>query len=52
MDKNTEGCIIVSPTGTKWKKNMLGFVEDMRNFNNQNNIGHNVGKNIQCNLEE
>ena len=52
MEQATGGCTLVSPTGTKLKKNMLGFVDDTRKFNNQNNNGNIVDENIQYDLEK
>ena len=34
IDKHSQGCEIEGPTKNKWKKTILGFVDDTRQFNN------------------
>lgn len=46
MEKLTESCILHRPTGKLWTKNMMGFVDDTRKFNNQNSIATSLEENV------
>ena len=50
MEEITEGCIIEGPQHKKWEKNMLGFVDDTRKFNNQNTVGTTLEENVVLDL--
>ena len=51
METNTEGCTITGPDGTKWKKNMLAFVDDTRKYNNANTKYPQIHENVLSDLK-